>query len=165
MTRDGPAVLNRPRHEPLTPAELRQAMRNSSMSLRRCLLLGISQAVLATAFIIIMALQKANGVSVFADAAALTFGFAAVVSLVAAIALIVAAIGKARQRPDGGLQNGGVPNKSFLASVLPISSLVVSIGVIDLAGTYAYQDHERNQRSALIQSRLDSLKVRMDGSG
>ena len=48
--------------------------------------------------------------------------------------------------------------------MLPIFCLVVSIGLFGFVVTNALQKNERDHKVALIQGRLDSLKVSMDGS-
>jgi hypothetical protein len=114
------------------------------------------------AALIILAIQKTNGgrVSVFDDGGALIFVFAAVTFVVSSICFLIAALDQVRHRQDEPLP----AQRSLKSAVLPIFCLVVSIGLLGFVVTNASRENERNHETALIQARLDNLKVRMDGS-
>lgn len=123
--------------------------------------LAVSQLIISAAFIVLV-WQKTDGgrVSVFQDGGVLVFVFVAIVFLVSSLSFLIAAIDKARH-PE---VEAGPANRSFKTALLPIFCLVVSIGLIGFVVTNALQKNERDHKVALIQGRLDSLKVRMDGS-
>jgi hypothetical protein len=144
----------------ITAAEMRQAVRKT-VSFRHYLLLGVSQAILSVA-LIMLALQKTDGgrVSVFADGGAFILVFCAVVVVVSSLAFLAAALDKARRK-----QYQAAPaDRSFKTLLLPIFCLVVSIGLLGVVVTNALRTNERQHQVALIQGRLDNLKARMNGS-
>jgi hypothetical protein len=149
-----------PTDQRITAAELRAAVRKT-VSFGHYIMLGVSQAVMSAA-LILLALQKTNGgrVSVFEDGGALVSVFAAVVFVVSSLSFLVAALDRARHKQD----EPGPAARSFKGFLLPIFCLVVSIGLFGFVVTNAMQNNERNHKAALIQGRLDNLKVRMDGS-
>jgi hypothetical protein len=149
-----------PTDQRITAADLRAAVRKT-LSTRQYVMLGVSQAIMSAA-LMILAVQKNSGgrFSVFEDAGALVFVFAAVAFVVSSISFLVAALGKARHKQDAPLPE----NRSFKSALLPIACLVVSLGLLGFVMTNALQKNERDEKAALIQGRLDSLKVRMDGS-
>jgi hypothetical protein len=149
-----------PTDQRITALDLRRAVRKT-ISFGQYIALGASQAIMSAAFIVLV-WQKTDGgrVSVFQDGGVLVFVFVAVVFVVSSLSFLVAAIDKARH-PE---VEAGPANRSFKTALLPIFCLVVSIGLFGFVVTNALQKNERDHQAALIQSRLDSLKVRMDGS-
>ncbi len=149
-----------PTDQRITAVELRKAVRKT-ISLPQCVMLCISQAIMAAA-LIVPALQKNHGgrVSVFEDSGALVFGFVAIVFLVSSLSFLVAALDRARHKQD----EPRPANRSFKSLLLPIFCLVVSIGLLGFVVANALQKNERDHKAALIRRGLDELKVRMDGS-
>jgi hypothetical protein len=149
-----------PTDQSITLADLRKAVR-TSVSFRQYLTLGVSQAVTSAA-LIVMVLRKINGgrVSVFEDSAALLFAFLAVVLAVSSTSFLVAALYKARHQQD----EPGLADKSFRNMILPLFSLIVSLGLFGFVVTNALRTNERNHETAMIQDRLASLTARIDGS-
>jgi hypothetical protein len=149
-----------PTDQRITAVDLRKAVRKT-ISFRQYVALAVSQLIMSAAFIVLV-WQKTDGgrVSIFQDGGVLVFVFLAVVLLVSSISLLVAALDKARHPQD----EVGLANRSFKSALLPIFCLVVSIGLFGFVVTYALQKNERDHKAALIQGRLDSLKIRMDGS-
>ena len=149
-----------PTDQSITSADLRKAMRKT-VSFRQYLTLGLSQVVMSAA-LIVMVLQKTNGgrVSVFEDAATLLFAFLAVVLMVSSISFLVSALDKARHRSD----EPELADKSFKSFLLPLFSLVVSLGLLAFVVTHALEANARNHASALIQQRLDGVTARVDGA-
>jgi hypothetical protein len=149
-----------PTDQRITALDLRMAVRKT-ISFGQYIALGVSQAIMSAAFIVLV-WQKTDGgrVSVFQDGGVLIFAFVAVVFVVSSISFLVAAVSKAKDPPD----EAGPANRSFKAALLPIFCLVVSIGLFGFVVTNALQKNERDHKTALIQGRLDSLKVRMSGS-
>jgi hypothetical protein len=144
----------------ITASDMRQAVRKT-VSFRHYLMLGVSQAIMAVA-LIMLALQKTDGgrISMFADAGTFTLVFSAVVLVVSSLSFLAAALDKARRK-----QYQPEPAQwSFKALLLPIFCLLLSIGLLGLVVTNALRTNERQHRVALIQGRLDNLKARMDGS-
>jgi hypothetical protein len=144
----------------ITALDLRRAVRKT-ISFGQYIALGVSQAIMSAAFIVLV-WQKTDGgrVSVFQDGGVLVFAFVAVVFVVSSISFLAAAMSKAKDPPE----EAGPANRSFKAALLPIFCLVVSIGLFGFVVTNALQKNERDHKVALIQGRLGSLKVRMDGS-
>jgi hypothetical protein len=166
-----PMLAGLPRtEERITAADLRQAMQGT-VSGPQSLLIGTSQVLLSASFAV-LAFTRLRGdrLSVSEDATGLVYAFAAAAFAFAAISFFVAAIRKASQTRDVGAQSGGTPDEhapastSFKRYLLPIFSLVVSIGLLGFVATNAVQRHDRDQKAADIQSRLDSLKVRTEGA-
>ena len=166
-----PMLAGLPRtEERITSAELSQAVR-ASLPWRQALLLGTGQILLSASFAV-LAFGRLNGgrLSVSEDATGVVYAFAAAAFAFAAAAFLVAAIRGARQAPDAGPHSGGNPDASapagpsFKRYLLPIFSLVMSSAVFGFVLTVAIQKHDRDQKSAAIQSRLDSLKVRTEGA-
>jgi hypothetical protein len=165
-----PILAGLPRtEERITPAELRQVMRGT-VSVPQGFLLGTIQTLLAASFVVLAFLRLRGGrVSVFEDASGVLYAFAAAAFAFAAASFFVAAIRKARETCAAGAQ-GGTPGDnapataSFKSYLLPIFSLVVSIAVFGFVVTTAIQRHDREQRTAAVQSRLDNLKLRTDGA-
>jgi hypothetical protein len=149
-----------PTDQRITAVDLRKAVRKT-ISFRQYVALAVSQLIMSAAFIVLV-WQKTDGgrVSIFQDGGVLVFVFLAVVLLVSSISFLVAALDKARHPQD----EVGLANRSFKSALLPIFCLVVSIGLFGFVVTYALQKNERDHKAALIQGRLDSLKIRMDGS-
>jgi drug/metabolite transporter (DMT)-like permease len=144
----------------ITALDLRRALRKT-ISFGQYIALGVSQAIMSAAFIVLV-WQKTDGgrVSIFQDGGVLVFALVAVVFVVSSISFLAAAMSKAKDPPD----EAGPANRSFKAALLPIFCLVVSIGLFGFVVANALQKNEREHKVALIQGRLDSLKVRMDGS-
>lgn len=149
-----------PTDQSITSADLRKAVRKT-ISLPQYLALGISQAVLSAAFII-MAVQKANGghVALLDDPGALLLVFNAVVFTVSSICLLTAALNKVRHKQD----EPDLADRSFKRLLLPLFCLVIALGLLGFVVTNAWQTHQRNHETAQIQQRIDSLKARIDGS-
>jgi hypothetical protein len=166
-----PMLAGLPRtEERITAADLRQAMQGT-VSGPQSLLIGTSQVLLSASFAVLAFTRLRGGrLSVSEDATGLVYAFAAAAFAFAAISFFVAAIRKASQTRDVGAQSGGTPDEhapastSFKRYLLPIFSLVVSIGLLGFVATNAVQRHDRDQKAADIQSRLDSLKVRTEGA-
>jgi drug/metabolite transporter (DMT)-like permease len=149
-----------PTDQRITALDLRRAVRNT-VSFGQYVALAVSQLIMSAAFIVLV-WQKTDGgrVSVFQDGGVLVFVFAAAVFVVSSITFLVAALDKAKHPQD----EAGPANKSVKTALLPIFCLIVSIGLFGFVVTSALQKNERDHQAALIQSRLDSLKVRMDRS-
>jgi hypothetical protein len=144
----------------ITALDLRKAVRKT-ISFGQYIALGVSQAIMSAAFIVLV-WQKTDGgrVSIFDDGGILVFVFVAVIFVVSSITFLVAAVDKARHPQD----EPGPANRSFKKALLPIFCLVVAIGLFGFVVANALQKNERDHEAALIQSRLHSLKVSMDGS-
>lgn len=144
----------------ITAAEMRQAARKT-VAFRDYLMLGISQAIMAIA-LIMLALQKTDGgrLSMFADGSAFVLVFSAVVLAFSALAFLAAALDKARRKPF----QPEPAQRSFKTLLLPMFCLILSIGLLGLVIMNALRIDERQHQVALIQGRLDNLKARMDGS-
>jgi hypothetical protein len=149
-----------PTDQRITALDLRMAVRKT-ISFGQYIALGVSQAIMSAAFIVLV-WQKTDGgrVSIFQDGGVLVFALVAVVFVVSSISFLAAAMSKAKDPPD----EAGPANRSFKAALLPIFCLVVSIGLFGFVVMNALQKNERDHQAALIQGRLNSLKVRMDGS-
>jgi hypothetical protein len=132
-----------------------------TVSFRQYFMLGVSQAIMSVA-LILLALDKTEGgrVSVFEDGGAFIFVFSAVVFVVSALSFLGAALDKARRK-----QAEPQPaNRSFKSLLLPIFCLVVSIALLGLVVTNILRTSERHLQASLIEGRLETLKARMDGS-
>ena len=164
-----PVLAGLPRtEERITAADLRQVMQGT-VSVPQGLLLGASQVLMFATFAVLAFMRLRGGrVSTSEDASGLVYAFAAAAFALAAASFFVAAIRRARQARDAGAQSGGGPDEhpstSFKRYVLPIFSLVVSIGVFGFVVTNAIQKHDRDQKAADIQSRLGDLQLRMEGA-
>ena len=144
----------------ITAGDLRAAVRKT-LSFGQYVTLAVSQLITSAA-LFVLAWQKTDGgrVSVFQDAGALVFVFVAAALVVSSICFLVVALDKVRHR-----QGEPTPTqRSIKSALLPIFCLVVSIGLLGFVVTNASRQNERNHQAALIQGRLDNLKVRMDGS-
>jgi hypothetical protein len=144
----------------ITSADLRKAARKT-ISFRNYLALGISQAALSAAFII-MVVQKTSGghVAVLQDSGTLLFVFNAACFAFSSICFLIAALNKVRHKrnePD-------LADRSFKSFLLPSFCLVISLGLLGFVVTDAWRTNQRIHEKALIQQRLDSLSVRIDGS-
>ena len=149
-----------PTDQRITAVDLRKAVRKT-VSFGQYIALGVSQAIMSAGFVGLVWQQTDGGrVSVFQDGGVLVFVFVAIVFLVSSLSFLVAAIDKARH-PE---VEAGPANRTFKTALLPIFCLVVSIGLFGLVVTNGLRKNERDHQAALIQGRLDSLRVRMDGS-
>jgi hypothetical protein len=125
------------------------------------LMLGVSQAIMAIA-LIMLALQKTDGgrISMLADGGAFVLVFSAAVLVVSSLAFLAAALDKARRK-----QFQSEPaQRSFKTLLLPMFCIAVSIALLGLVIANAFRIDERQHQVALVQGRLDNLKARMDGS-
>lgn len=149
-----------PTDQSITSADLRKAVRKT-VSFRHHLVLGISQAVLSAAFIVMIA-QKSNGghVAVLDDSGTLLFVFNAVASAFASIGFLLAALDKVRHKQD----EPDLVDRSFKSFLLPLFCLVISIGLLGFVVTNAWWTNQRDREIALIQQRIESLNARIDGS-
>jgi len=149
-----------PTDQSITSADLRKAVRKT-MSFGQYLTLGVSQAILAAALIVLV-VQKTNGgrVAVLDDAGTLLFAFNAFALAVSSIGFLIAALDKIRHKQD----EPDLADRSFKGFLLPLFCLVISLGVLGFVVTNAWRTNQRNHETALIQQRLDTLSVRIDGS-
>jgi len=149
-----------PTDQSITSADLRKAVRKT-VSFGQYLMLGVSQAILSAAFIV-MVVQKTNGghVAVLDDSGTLLFVFNAVAFAFSSICFLIAALDKVRHKQDGP----DLADRSFKGFLLPLSCLVISIGLLGFVVTDAWRTHQRNHGNALIRQRLDNLSARIDGS-
>ena len=144
----------------ITSADLRKAAR-TTMSFRNYLALGISQAALSAAFIV-MVMQKTNGghVAVLGDSGTLLNVFNAVAFAFASICFLIAALDKVRHKQD----EPDLADRSFKSFGLPLLCLVISLGLLGFVVTNAWQANQRKYETAQMQQRLDKLSVRIDAS-
>jgi len=149
-----------PTSQSITSADLRKAMRKT-VSFRHYLALGISQAALSAAFIV-MIVQKSNGghVAILDDSGTLLFIFNATAFAFSSVAFLIAALNKVRHKHD----EPDLADRSFKGFLLPLFCLVISLGLLGFVVTNAWRTNQRNHETAQIQQRIDSLSVRIDGS-
>ena len=159
-----PVLAGLPRTEQkITAAELRQAVR-TTMSLPHSLMIAVSQALLAASFAV-MAFPKIYGrASMFEDGGAVAFAFAALALAFSAICFTIVAIAKLRTAAQDGGAAGVAVGGALRRNLLPVLSLVVSVGLLGFVATTATQKYERNQKTASIQARLNDLKLRTAGA-
>ena len=159
-----PVLAGLPRTEQkITAAELSQAVRKT-MSLPHSLMIAVSQALLAASFAV-MAFPKIYGrASMFEDGGAVAFAFAALALTFSAICFTIVAIAKARHAAQDGGAAGVAAGGALRRNLLPVLSLVMSVGLLGFVATTATQKYERNQKTASIQARLNDLKLRTAGA-
>ncbi|MBA2399805.1 MAG: hypothetical protein H0V72_14095 [Bradyrhizobium sp.] len=147
-----------PTDQSITSTDLRKAVRKT-VSFRQHLALGISQAALSAACIV-MIVQKTNGghVAVLDDSGTLLFAFNAVAFGFSSICFLIKALDKVWHKKD----EPDFSDRSIKSFLLTIFCLVISLGLLGFVVTSAWRTNQRNHEMALIQQRIDGLSARID---